>query len=214
MIQTGFIDLSGGKLGNSFNGSPSLSSSFTSAPKSSSVEQKSVPTTSPTSPTVDPASSITSSPDAVSSSPSLPNLSASFSVPSTTTTNHQDLLAASVAHFLVTRKGLSKQRIGEYLGNLQNSFNQRVLDFFIQEIDLRNMMIDEALRKVCIISLDLVVLSYFLFLSHSLLKRQIKRRMNENIEKPISRFERDSCLKLLLIIMINYLRYSNRTFIL
>jgi hypothetical protein len=77
----------------------------------------------------------------------MPNLGASFSL---CPTNHQDLLASSVAHFMITRKGLSKQRIGEYLGNLQNSFNQRVLDYFIQEIDLRNLMIDDALRKVCV----------------------------------------------------------------
>ncbi len=34
----------------------------------------------------------------------------------------------SVAKFLATRKGLSKQMIGEYLGNLQNSFNMAVLE--------------------------------------------------------------------------------------
>ena len=33
-----------------------------------------------------------------------------------------------VAKFLLTRKGLSKQMIGEYLGNLQNSFNMAVLE--------------------------------------------------------------------------------------
>ena len=35
---------------------------------------------------------------------------------------------SEVAHFLITRKGLSKQMIGEYLGNLQNPFNQQVLE--------------------------------------------------------------------------------------
>lgn len=34
----------------------------------------------------------------------------------------------SVARFLISRKGLSKQMIGEYLGNLQNSFNSAVLE--------------------------------------------------------------------------------------
>lgn len=34
----------------------------------------------------------------------------------------------AVAKFLLTRKGLSKQMIGEYLGNLQNSFNMAVLE--------------------------------------------------------------------------------------
>lgn len=33
-----------------------------------------------------------------------------------------------VARFLISRKGLSKQMIGEYLGNLQNSFNSAVLE--------------------------------------------------------------------------------------
>ncbi|XP_037785236.1 IQ motif and SEC7 domain-containing protein 1-like isoform X6 [Penaeus monodon] len=53
----------------------------------------------------------------------------------------------AVAKFLLTRKGLSKQMIGEYLGNLQNSFNMAVLECFAQEIDLSGMQVDVALRK-------------------------------------------------------------------
>ena len=34
---------------------------------------------------------------------------------------------ADVAHFLLTRKGLSRQMIGDYLGNLQKPFNMDVL---------------------------------------------------------------------------------------
>jgi len=34
---------------------------------------------------------------------------------------------SSVARFLLTRKGLSKQMIGDYLGNLQRPFNMEVL---------------------------------------------------------------------------------------
>ena len=34
----------------------------------------------------------------------------------------------AVSKFLLTRKGLSKQMIGEYLGNLQNNFNMAVLE--------------------------------------------------------------------------------------
>lgn len=34
----------------------------------------------------------------------------------------------SIAQFLITRKGLSKQMIGEYLGNLQDPFNGAVLE--------------------------------------------------------------------------------------
>jgi len=36
---------------------------------------------------------------------------------------------SSVARFLLTRKGLSKQMIGDYLGNLQRSFNMEVLRY-------------------------------------------------------------------------------------
>ncbi|XP_054279803.1 IQ motif and SEC7 domain-containing protein 1 isoform X2 [Macrosteles quadrilineatus] len=53
----------------------------------------------------------------------------------------------SVARFLISRKGLSKQMIGEYLGNLQNSFNSEVLGYFAQELDLSGMQVDVALRK-------------------------------------------------------------------
>ncbi|XP_052282699.1 IQ motif and SEC7 domain-containing protein 2-like isoform X2 [Dreissena polymorpha] len=52
-----------------------------------------------------------------------------------------------VARFLITRKGLSKQMIGEYLGNLQNQFNMDVLCVFAEEIDLSGMQVDMALRK-------------------------------------------------------------------
>ncbi|XP_043282422.1 IQ motif and SEC7 domain-containing protein 1 isoform X3 [Venturia canescens] len=52
-----------------------------------------------------------------------------------------------VARFLISRKGLSKQMIGEYLGNLQNSFNMAVLECFSQELDLAGMQVDVALRK-------------------------------------------------------------------
>ncbi|XP_059220085.1 IQ motif and SEC7 domain-containing protein 1 isoform X3 [Stomoxys calcitrans] len=52
-----------------------------------------------------------------------------------------------VARFLITRKGLSRQMIGEYLGNLQNSFNMAVLNCFALELDLSGMQVDVALRK-------------------------------------------------------------------
>ncbi|XP_012265797.2 IQ motif and SEC7 domain-containing protein 1 isoform X2 [Athalia rosae] len=52
-----------------------------------------------------------------------------------------------VARFLISRKGLSKQMIGEYLGNLQNSFNMAVLECFSHELDLSGMQVDVALRK-------------------------------------------------------------------
>ncbi|XP_049881719.1 IQ motif and SEC7 domain-containing protein 1 isoform X2 [Pectinophora gossypiella] len=52
-----------------------------------------------------------------------------------------------VARFLITRKGLSKQMIGEYLGNLQNQFNMAVLECFVTELDLSGMAVDVALRR-------------------------------------------------------------------
>ncbi|XP_044742121.1 IQ motif and SEC7 domain-containing protein 2 [Chrysoperla carnea] len=53
----------------------------------------------------------------------------------------------AVARFLISRKGLSKQMIGEYLGNLQNQFNMAVLECFARELDLSGMQVDVALRK-------------------------------------------------------------------
>lgn len=43
--------------------------------------------------------------------------------------------------------GLSRQMIGEYLGNLQQSFNMAVLEYFAEEMDFSGMAIDVALRK-------------------------------------------------------------------
>ena len=53
----------------------------------------------------------------------------------------------AVARFLMTRKGIAKQMIGEYLGNISSPFNQSVLHAFANEMDLANMPIDVALRK-------------------------------------------------------------------
>ncbi|XP_070558213.1 IQ motif and SEC7 domain-containing protein 1-like isoform X4 [Ptychodera flava] len=53
----------------------------------------------------------------------------------------------SVAKFLLTAKGVSKQMTGEYLGNLQNRFNMEVLEYFVDHIDLAGLPLDEALRK-------------------------------------------------------------------
>ena len=53
----------------------------------------------------------------------------------------------AVAKFFITRKGVSKQMIGEYLGNLQNPFNMATLDFFIEELDFAGLEIDVALRR-------------------------------------------------------------------
>uniref|UniRef100_A0A8C6QY61 IQ motif and SEC7 domain-containing protein 3 n=1 Tax=Nannospalax galili TaxID=1026970 RepID=A0A8C6QY61_NANGA len=52
-----------------------------------------------------------------------------------------------VAHFLLQRKGLSRQMIGEFLGNSKRQFNRDVLDCVVDEMDFSNMELDEALRK-------------------------------------------------------------------
>lgn len=54
--------------------------------------------------------------------------------------------AQSVARFLLTRKGLSKQIIGEYISE-PGQFNRLVLKAFVADIDLSGMVVDEALRK-------------------------------------------------------------------
>lgn len=53
----------------------------------------------------------------------------------------------AVAKFFISRKGVSKQMIGEYLGNLQNAFNMAALDFFIEELDFAALDVDVALRR-------------------------------------------------------------------
>ncbi|XP_051544665.1 IQ motif and SEC7 domain-containing protein 3-like [Myxocyprinus asiaticus] len=52
-----------------------------------------------------------------------------------------------VAHFLLQRKGLSRQIIGEFLGNSKKPFNRDVLDCVVDEMDFSGMELDEALRK-------------------------------------------------------------------
>ncbi|XP_029357229.1 IQ motif and SEC7 domain-containing protein 1 isoform X1 [Echeneis naucrates] len=52
-----------------------------------------------------------------------------------------------VAHFLLQRKGLSRQMIGEFLGNRQKQFNRDILDCVVDEMDFSSMELDEALRK-------------------------------------------------------------------
>ncbi|XP_071783336.1 IQ motif and SEC7 domain-containing protein 3 [Centroberyx gerrardi] len=55
--------------------------------------------------------------------------------------------AIGVAHFLLQRKGLSRQMIGEFLGNSKLHFNRDVLDCVVDEMDFSGMELDEALRK-------------------------------------------------------------------
>ncbi|XP_070507771.1 IQ motif and SEC7 domain-containing protein 1-like isoform X3 [Chironomus tepperi] len=58
-----------------------------------------------------------------------------------------DNTPTGVAKFLISRKGLSRQMIGEYLGMIQNSFNMSVLESFCDELDLSGTAVDVALRK-------------------------------------------------------------------
>ncbi|XP_054859262.1 IQ motif and SEC7 domain-containing protein 2 isoform X3 [Eublepharis macularius] len=52
-----------------------------------------------------------------------------------------------VARFILERKGLSRQMIGEFLGNRQKQFNRDVLDCVVDEMDFSGMDLDDALRK-------------------------------------------------------------------
>lgn len=52
-----------------------------------------------------------------------------------------------IALFLMTNQDLSRQKVGEYLGNLRNKFVTNVVKHFLRLINLSRMEIDEALRK-------------------------------------------------------------------
>ncbi|XP_028308328.1 IQ motif and SEC7 domain-containing protein 1-like [Gouania willdenowi] len=51
-----------------------------------------------------------------------------------------------IARFILERKGLSRQMIGEFLGGRQQ-FNKDVLDCVLDEMDFSGMDLDDALRK-------------------------------------------------------------------
>ncbi len=60
-----------------------------------------------------------------------------------------DLSAESVAKFLHSNAGgLSLEKVGEYLGNLQSPFAMKVLSCFMQEFDFAGQRIDKSLRKL------------------------------------------------------------------
>ncbi len=52
-----------------------------------------------------------------------------------------------VSEFLLLRHGISRQKIGEYLGKLQNQFNMKVLSCFVNSFEFYGLPLDEALRK-------------------------------------------------------------------
>ncbi|KAF1391074.1 hypothetical protein PFLUV_G00064820 [Perca fluviatilis] len=51
-----------------------------------------------------------------------------------------------IARFILERKGLSRQMIGEFLGS-RSQFNKDVLDCVLDEMDFSGMDLDDALRK-------------------------------------------------------------------
>ncbi|TNN16673.1 IQ motif and SEC7 domain-containing protein [Schistosoma japonicum] len=51
-----------------------------------------------------------------------------------------------IARFLLTRKGLSRVAIGEYLGNIKNEIAQLTTRQFIRQLNFQNKEVDEALR--------------------------------------------------------------------
>ncbi|XP_065320737.1 IQ motif and SEC7 domain-containing protein 1-like [Gordionus sp. m RMFG-2023] len=54
---------------------------------------------------------------------------------------------SKIAVFLLNRKGLSKQKVGEYLGNIQDPSNIMILRYILLKMDFSDMNIDAALRK-------------------------------------------------------------------
>jgi len=62
--------------------------------------------------------------------------------------SYLDLSPGSVAKFVYKNPGLSKAKVGEYLGNLQSAFSMKVLNCFMQEFNFSGMRIDKSLRKV------------------------------------------------------------------
>jgi len=58
-----------------------------------------------------------------------------------------ELSPMSVAKFLQTTTDLSKAKIGEYLGQLQNAFSMKTLSCFLEKFDFTGLRVDKALRK-------------------------------------------------------------------
>ncbi|KAI6175713.1 SEC7 domain-containing protein [Aphelenchoides bicaudatus] len=54
----------------------------------------------------------------------------------------------AIAKFILTRRGLGKKMIGEFLGTLRSEFHAAVLRAVLSEIEMRSQEIDEALREM------------------------------------------------------------------
>ena len=52
-----------------------------------------------------------------------------------------------IAEFLMSQYGLSKLKIGEFLGDISSEFNMAVLECLVEHMDMGNKPIDEALRQ-------------------------------------------------------------------
>ena len=59
-----------------------------------------------------------------------------------------ELSPAAVAKFLKDNSGLSRDKVGEYLGDLQSPFSMRVLSCFMQEFNFKGLRIDKGLRRL------------------------------------------------------------------
>ena len=57
-----------------------------------------------------------------------------------------ELSPSAVAKFLKDNSGLSRDKVGEYLGDLQSPFSMRVLSCFMQEFNFKGLRIDKSLR--------------------------------------------------------------------
>jgi hypothetical protein len=54
----------------------------------------------------------------------------------------------AIAKFMLTRRGLGKKMIGEFLGTLRSEFHAAVLRSVLVEIEMKGQEIDEALRTM------------------------------------------------------------------
>ena len=59
-----------------------------------------------------------------------------------------ELSPSAVAKFLKDNSGLSRDKVGEYLGDLQSPFSMRVLSCFMQELNFKGLRIDKSLRRL------------------------------------------------------------------
>lgn len=55
---------------------------------------------------------------------------------------------AAIAKFILTRRGLGKKMIGEFLGTLRSELHAAVLRSVLAEIEMKGQEIDEALRTM------------------------------------------------------------------